>query len=95
MTIRAVREGMVTSAAIRPATAEQKAAWQKAAEIYRQFGRSTFSAAQRPTPGGAQWQFQGEVKLLSAMTKRVVLDDPRLDTAHMSVESATRLTYCK
>lgn len=29
---------------------------------------------------------------LSAMTRRVVLDEPRLDTAHMSVESATRLT---
>jgi hypothetical protein len=92
VTIRAVREGTVTAAAIRLATAGQKAAWQKAADVYRQFGLSTFSAAQRPAPGGAELGFQGEVKLLSAMTKRVVLDDPRLDTAHMSVESATRLT---
>ena len=92
VTIRAVREGTVTAAAIRPATAAQKAAWQKAAEIYRQFGLSTFSAAQRPAPGGAEWQFQGDVKLLSAMTKRAVLDDLRLDTRHMTVESATRLT---
>ena len=53
VTIRAVREGTVTAAAIRPATAAQKAAWQKAAEIYRQFGLSTFSAAQRPASGGA------------------------------------------
>lgn len=91
VTIRAALDGTVTAAAIHPATDQQKAAWQKAQDIYRQFGLSTFSP-QRPAPGSSPVEFTGAAKPLSAMVNRVVLDDPRLDTAHMSVESATRLT---
>jgi hypothetical protein len=79
VTIRAVLEGTVTAAAIHPATAEQKAAWQKAVDVYRQLGLSTFSAAQRPTPGGAASLPQGTV----AWREKVVYYDPFYDTAHI------------
>ena len=89
--IRVLQDGIVTNAAIRPTTDARRNAWQKAEEVFRQFGFYT-SSVQRPTPGSATLEFTGNVKSLAAMTNRVVLDDSRLDAAHMSPESALRLT---
>ena len=81
-------DGTLTKAELQPATDAQKTAWTKEQESIRQFGFITVSA-QRPTPGEAALSFIGEAKPLLAMTQRVVLDDPRLNTAH--VQNVDRL----
>lgn len=71
-------DGVVSEAALLPATAEQRAAWTKQQESLRQFGFITH-AAQRPTPGG-EITPPANIKPLEAMTRCVVFWDERLDS---------------
>ena len=90
VTIRVAVDGTLTSAAIRPATDEQKAGWALQQKSIEQFGFITVSA-QRPLPGSAALQFAGNVKPLDAMTKFAVLDEPRLNTS--DAEHVDRLVH--
>ncbi|MDD5708212.1 MAG: hypothetical protein PHR35_20015, partial [Kiritimatiellae bacterium] len=81
VTLHVAVEGNLTEAALRPATEEQKTAWAREKESMEQFGFITVSA-QRPTPGSAPLQFDGTGKSLEAMTRRAVLDEPRLSASH-------------
>ena len=79
MTIHVALDGTISGATLTPATDEQKAALQREAESMRQYGFITVSA-QRPSPGVASLKFDGGVKPLEGMTRRVVLDETRINT---------------
>ncbi|HEY3416444.1 MAG TPA: hypothetical protein VGM23_06125, partial [Armatimonadota bacterium] len=79
--ISAAGDGIISAPALQPATPEQQTAWAKQQDGLVQYGFITFSA-QRPSPGAAPLDFTG-TKPLEAMTQRVVLDEPRMNTGHV------------
>ncbi len=71
---------VISSPELKPASEEQKAAWAKQEDSFRQFGFYT-SSAQRPAPG-VKREKEREARSLEKMNDMAAFWDDRIDCAH-------------
>lgn len=85
VTARVRGEAWLRACAMRPATPDQQAAWRRAQQSMVQFGFAT-SSPQRPVPGASTPSADTPPMPLRGMSRRAVLDEPRMSTAHVRNE---------